>query len=85
MGSEADAVVAVISRILRSETEITAEVTPSAHLLRDLEMDSLALTVLAVGLEDEYRIKLTEDDSSGVQTVQELAELVVRRTREVHP
>lgn len=77
-----EAVVEVIARILRNETDVTANVTPQAHLLRDLELDSLSLTVLAVGLEDEFRIKLTEADTVGVETVADLTALVVRRTQE---
>lgn len=84
MPTEAE-VISAISRILANETEITAEVTPSSHLLRDLQLDSLSLTVLAVGLEDQYRIRLTEEDTVGIDTVSQLAALVIRRVQEVKP
>jgi acyl carrier protein len=47
-----------------------------------LTLDSLSAVVLAVGLEDRYRIRLREEDTAGLQTVRDLAALVVRRIGE---
>ncbi|MEN9800743.1 MAG: hypothetical protein RL653_4440, partial [Pseudomonadota bacterium] len=44
-----------ITHILRGEAQVEADITPSSDLLRDLELDSMSLTVLMVGLEDHYR------------------------------
>jgi acyl carrier protein len=47
--------------------------------LKDLQLDSLGLTVLAVGLENRFRVKLSEEDAVGLATVEDLAKLVVTR------
>jgi acyl carrier protein len=72
-------VVAEIRRILDEELEWKGSVEPSHELLRDLQLDSLGLTVLAVGLENRYRVKLSEEDAEGISTVRDLAQLVVAR------
>lgn len=71
-----------IRRIAREELEWAGSVEPEQELLRDLQLDSLSLTVLAVGLENRFRIRLSEEDSAGVVTVADLARLVARRARE---
>ena len=72
-------VVAEIRRILREELEWKGSVEPSHDLLKDLQLDSLGLTVLAVGLENRFRVKLSEEDAVGLATVEDLAKLVVTR------
>jgi acyl carrier protein len=72
-------VVAEIRRILGEELEWKGAVEPSHHLLKDLQLDSLGLTVLAVGLENRFRVKLSEEDSVGIVTVEDLARLVSKR------
>ena len=70
---------AEIRRIAREELEFEGEVEPSHDLLRDLHLDSLGLTVLAVGLENRFRVLLSEEDAQGVRTVEDLARLVATR------
>ncbi len=72
-------VVAEIRRILGEELEWKGVVEPSHDLLKDLQLDSLGLTVLAVGLENRFRVKLSEEDSVGIATVADLARLVSTR------
>ncbi|MFY2563606.1 acyl carrier protein [Corallococcus terminator] len=72
-------VVAEIRRIAADELEWKGVVEPQHDLVRDLQLDSLGLTVLAVGLENRFRIRLSEEDAQGVRTVADLAKLVVRR------
>jgi acyl carrier protein len=75
-------VVAEVRRILGEELEWKGGVEPSHDLLKDLQLDSLGLTVLAVGLENRFRVKLSEEDAAGVITVADLARLVSRRVVE---
>ena len=75
-------VVAEVRRILGEELEWKGAVEPSHDLLKDLQLDSLGLTVLAVGLENRFRVKLSEEDAAGVLTVADLARLVSRRVAE---
>ena len=73
-----------IQRIAASELEVSGLLPPEAQLVRDVGLDSLGLTVLAVGLENRFRIRLNEEDAAGIVTVGDLAALVVRRVREQH-
>jgi acyl carrier protein len=82
MGELEGEVVAEVRRILGEELEWKGAVEPSHDLLKDLQLDSLGLTVLAVGLENRFRVKLSEEDAAGVTTVADLAKLVSRRVAE---
>ena len=81
MATEAQ-VLEAIRAIARSELELERPIVPEDDLLRDLLLDSLGLTVLAVGLENRFRVKLSEEDAAGVQTVGDLARHVASRTAE---
>jgi acyl carrier protein len=86
---EAD-VLAEIRRIVAQELEpalAPGSAPPPAIELESAltefpELDSLGRIVLAVGLEDRFRIKLMDADAAAVVTVGDLATLVVRRVRE---
>lgn len=78
----AEDVLGEIRRIAASELEIARPVEPSHELIRDLELDSLGLITLAVGLENRFRVKLSEEDAAQVVTVADLAGLVQRRVGE---
>jgi acyl carrier protein len=71
-----------IRRILSQELDWKGPVEPEHHLTRDLQLDSLGLMVLAVELENRFRIRLSMEDSVGVSTVGELMHLVAARTGE---
>ena len=73
-------VLAEIRRIAAEELEWVGAVEPSHHLIKDLQLDSLGLTVMAVGLENRFRIKLSEEDAQDIHTVDDLAKLVAART-----
>jgi acyl carrier protein len=75
------AVLAEIRRILSTELEITDPVEPHHELARDLRVDSMGAIVLAVGLEDTFRVKLSDEDAGAVVTVGDLVDLVDRRAR----
>ena len=72
-------VLAEIRRIAADELEWKGAVEPGHDLLKDLQLDSLGLTVLAVGLENRFRIRLSEEDAQDVRTVGDLAKLVAQR------
>ena len=76
------AVLREIRRIVSQELDWQAEVEPSHHLMKDLQLDSMGLTVLAVELENRFRIRLSMEDSVGVSTVGDLMRLVAARTAE---
>jgi acyl carrier protein len=74
-----DEVLQEISRIVREELGIAREPKLSDDLLADLQLDSVSILTLVVGLEDRFRVALEEEDAAKVRTVQELAALVVSR------
>lgn len=75
-------VLETIRSLARNELEMERPIGPTDDLMRDLALDSLGLTVLAVGLENRFRVKLTEEDASTVRTVGDLARRVAQRTLE---
>lgn len=77
-------VLAEVQRIAKEELQLDRTIQASDELIQDLQLDSLALTILAVGLEDRFRIKLTEEDSAQVTTVADLVSLVASRAGGAH-
>lgn len=71
----------VIRRIFSTELEYRGPVEPSLDLQRDLHVDSLNAVVLAVGLEDYFRVRLEAEDTVGVTTVGDLIARVAERVR----
>jgi acyl carrier protein len=74
-----DEVLQEITRIVRDELGVPREPKPADDLLADLQLDSVGILTLVVGLEDRFRVALEEEDASKVRTVQELAALVLSR------
>ena len=74
-----DEVLEEIRRVVRDELGVTREVRAEDDLIADLQLDSVGLLTLVVGLEDRFRIALAEEDAASVRTVQELAALVISR------
>lgn len=79
---DVDEVVRFIAEVAGAQLDLNGEVTATARMMEDLALDSLGLTVIAVELENRYRIRLEEQDAEGIQTVEDLARLVIRRVRE---
>lgn len=82
MAESEEAVLSEITRILSEELSMPGPFTPAQHLIADLGLDSLGLTVLAVELENRFRIRLSIEDAADVGTVQDLVRLVVRAGEE---
>ena len=73
---------AEIARVLHDELGLRREVKLDDDLVTDLQLDSVGLLTLVVGLEDHFRVALAEEDASRVRTVSELAALVAQRAGE---
>jgi acyl carrier protein len=80
-----DEVLGEIRRVLRDELGIFRDPRPEDDLVSDLQLDSVALLTLVVGLEDRFRVALREEDAAAVRTVSDLAALVAQRAREAAP
>ena len=71
-----------IRRIARVELKYVGEVLTTQRLQEDLGLDSMAMIIVAVGLENAFRVKLQEEDVGAIPTVGDLVTLVVRRVGE---
>jgi acyl carrier protein len=77
-----DEVLGEIRRVLREELGLAREARPDDDLIADLQLDSVGLLTLVVGLEDRFRVVLAEEDAAAVRTVRDLAALVAQRRGE---
>jgi acyl carrier protein len=77
--AEPGAVVEEIGRLLRDELGLRRAVRSEDDLVADLQLDSVGLLTLVVGLEDRFRVALAEEDAANVRTVADLAALVASR------
>ena len=68
--------------MLSVELEVPEPVERCHELAKDLGVDSMGAIVLAVALEDRFRLKLSDEDAGAVVTVGDLVDLVERRSRE---
>jgi acyl carrier protein len=75
-------VLAEIRRVARDELEHPAEVLLSHRLLEDLQLDSMAMIVVATELENRFEVKLDEQDAGVLATVGDLVRLVTQRVQE---
>lgn len=51
----------------------------AAHLVEDLELDSLQLMTLAAEVENHFRVVLEPEDEETIATVQDLVDVVHRK------
>ncbi len=77
-----DEVLAEIRRVLATDLEFRGPVELHHGLATDLQVDSLGALVLAVALEDRFRVKLTGVEAASVESVEELVGVVERAVRE---
>jgi acyl carrier protein len=56
-----------------------AQVQPDAHLIDDLQVDSLFLVQLTIALEERFNIQIDEQEMSAVRTVRDLADHVAAK------
>ena len=55
------------------------KVVPEAHLLRDLDLDSLDTMELTLGLEERFGIEIPDQELEGLETVSDAVGLVERK------
>ena len=58
-----------------------ARLTPSAHLVDDLCVDSLAATEMVLVLEDEFDISIPDEEREPVLTYADVEDLVIRKVQ----
>ena len=75
-------ILAQIRQTLASDLEVTGAVELHHELAADLSVDSVGALVLAVALEDRFRVKLNGTEGSAVVSVADLVGVVERAVRE---
>jgi acyl carrier protein len=75
-----DAFLDFLRRVMEAEFEVeAAEVQPEAHLRDDLGLDSVDAMVLALRVEEETGLELSDDELKGLDTVASVVALVHQR------
>jgi acyl carrier protein len=77
-----EAVFAEIQRLGREVLQDERVLAPSHRLIEDLQLDSMTMTALAVGLEDRFQVILTDVPPGNIITLGDLASWVARKTEE---
>ena len=77
--------IGIINNSMVKEFELDPEMmTPEAHLVKDLEMDSLDFVDLVVVLQEAFGIKLRNDSSvREINTLGDLHDLVLQKKRQL--
>lgn len=69
-----------VRKILVNEFELDPDViSPSAHIIDDLDLDSIDAIDLAVDLEKETGLSLKEEELRAVRVVQDIVDLIYNR------
>jgi acyl carrier protein len=72
-------VLATIQAIAKAELDREQPILMQHRLIADLGIDSLGSMILAVGLENHYRVRLNEQDAATLVTVADVIALVRKR------
>jgi len=66
----------VIEIIVEQLGVIAEEVIPEASFIQDLGADSLDLVELIMAMEDQFGLKISDEDAEKIQTVQDLIDYI---------
>lgn len=67
----------IVKNILVRELEISEDkVTPDARIQEDLGADSLDVMNITMRLEDEFNLKIPDEDITKIQTVQDIVDYI---------
>jgi acyl carrier protein len=81
MASE-EAVFLEIQRLGREVLQDDRRLARGDRLIEDLQLDSMTMTALAVGLEDRFEVILTDVPPGNIATLGDLALWVAQKTQE---
>jgi acyl carrier protein len=56
------------------------EITEEASFTEDLDADSLDLVELIMELEDQFGVKISDEDAAGIQTVGQAVDFIAARS-----
>ncbi|MFO0726330.1 MAG: acyl carrier protein [Myxococcota bacterium] len=72
-------IIQAIQGILAQHLGLVRALEPSTRILGDLELDSLAQLTLVTEIENHFQLCFDEGDEVGLETVADLARLVVAK------
>ncbi len=55
------------------------EITIDGHLYNDLDLDSLDMSQILLGLENHYKISIENDEIKNIETINELINIVNKK------
>ena len=70
--------ISVCTAVFDGEVDLTA-VTADANLREDLGINSIGILYMALAIEEEFGIKFVNEDFAGIQTVQDVVDLVEKK------
>lgn len=73
---------AVLEDIARTKLDRHAPLARNVRLVEALALDSLRRLTLVVEVEDRFRIRLDDEDETGIETVGDLLDLIRRKRAE---
>ena len=80
MGLSRDEIFETVTQALVREFELpSAEIRLEAHLMDDLDLDSIDAIDLAVRLEEQLGVSFSEEDLKSVQTLRDVVDLIHER------
>ena len=56
----------------------TEEVTPDAHLVKDLDIDSLSMVEIVMSAQDKFGVQIPDEELKNLQTVGDVVSYVQR-------
>jgi acyl carrier protein len=75
-----DEILRWVTETLQSEFQLRAEdLHPGAHLVDDLDLDSIDAVDLAVNVERQLGLSLSEGDLKSIHTIQDVVDLIHER------
>ena len=78
--TEAD-VLGEIRKIAAAQLGLTRHINPEDDLLADLDLDSVDLISLAIGIEERFNIALPDRGSSSLRTIGDLCRVIAANHR----
>jgi acyl carrier protein len=74
-------ILAGVGKIINEITGIpAAEVTPEKSFVDDLDIDSLSMVEIAVGVEDRFGVKVPDNELANLKTVGDAVDYVAKTT-----
>lgn len=72
-----------LKKIIAKELSVTEEeVTPDASFIDDLNADSLDLVELIMALEEEFNVKISDEEADKIKTVRDAIDYVQEHASE---